>query len=109
MLVKACRGSKKTYNSGTNNVFFVVLQFLVICGSCHMTRDYCSRNLTLGAIIHGITVASGLITSFSDGTQATTVYFYLCYLPPHANTINVPLTYKLKTQYRSQYAFLHKG
>ena len=22
------------YNSGTNNVFFVVLQFLEICGSC---------------------------------------------------------------------------
>ena len=28
---------QKMYNSGTNNVFFVVLQFLVICGSCHVT------------------------------------------------------------------------
>ena len=58
VLVKACCGSKKTYNSGTNNVFFIVSQFLVICGSCHVKQDYCGRNLTSRAIIHGITVAS---------------------------------------------------
>ena len=37
---------QEMYNSGTNNVFFVVLQFLVICGNCYVTRDYCGRNLT---------------------------------------------------------------
>ena len=36
----------KQYNSGTNIVFFIVLQFLLICGSCHVTRLYCGRNLT---------------------------------------------------------------
>ena len=58
VLVKACCRSKKTYNSGTNNVYFVVLQLLVICGSCHVTQDYCGRNLTSQAIICEITVAS---------------------------------------------------
>ena len=43
---------------GTNNVFFVMLQFLVICDSCHVTQDYSSRNLTSQAIIRRITVAS---------------------------------------------------
>ena len=48
---------QETYNSGTNNVFIVVLQFLMICGSCHVTQDYYGRNLTSRAIIYGITVA----------------------------------------------------
>ena len=43
------------YNSGTNNIFFVVL---MACGSSHVTRDYYSGNLTSQAIIHRITVAS---------------------------------------------------
>ena len=46
------------------------------------------------ALIHGKTaLCNGIITSFSGGTQATTVCFcHLSYSSPHANTVNVPLS-----------------